>query len=176
MIDSRPTSETNTLASHENAARSRGSETAHAQAKSPGRSFRRFRFSEKCVFPERTQVVIENKGLHYGITGFNPIDFHARQNYVLPLEPNKSLKTNGRSWDPLGFHHPRRRKGSRRRTVAAGTPKPMHENAQRSALPARLRVVSRRADKYRVKCALPFSSVLIRFHPWPTLLSLRVSQ
>jgi len=176
MIDSHPTSETNTLASHENAARSRGSKTAHSQAKSPGRHSRRFRFSEKCVFHKRTQIVIENKELHYDATGFNPIDLHARQNYVLPLEPNKSLKTNGRSWDPLGFHHPRRRKRSRRRTVAAGTPKAMHENAQRYTLPARLRVVSRRADKYGVKCALPFSSVLIRFHPWPTLLSLGVSQ
>ena len=38
--------------------------------------------------------------------------------------------------------------------------------AQRSALSARQRIVSRRADKYRVECAL---SVLIRFSPSPVL-------
>jgi hypothetical protein len=38
--------------------------------------------------------------------------------------------------------------------------------AQRSALPMRQTVVSRRADKYRVRCAL---SVFIRFHPSPVL-------
>ena len=44
-------------------------------------------------------------------------------------------------------------------------PRPLLPNdAQRSAPPARQRVVTRRVDKYWVRCAL---SVFIRFHPSP---------
>src|SRR5580658_62603 len=45
--------------------------------------------------------------------------------------------------------------------------------AQRSTLPARQRVVSCRADKYRVRCVL---SVFIRFHPSPVLAFPGVTQ
>jgi len=173
MIDSRPISETNTLASHENAARSGGSETAHSQANSPGRRSRRFRFSEKCVFHKRTQIVFENKGLHYDATEVNPIDPPVLRKLRFSIRTQQVIE-NKRSL--LGSPWVSPPAPPEREPEAAGTPKPMHENAQRSALPARLRVVSRRADKYRVKCALPFSSVLIRFHPWPRLLSLGVSQ
>jgi hypothetical protein len=62
-----------------------------------------------------------------------PVDFDPSKKAIFPYEPEKSLKIQGRQLGqpqrcPVFF-------------------------AQRSAAPARQMIVSRRADKYRVRCA-----------------------
>jgi hypothetical protein len=49
-------------------------------------------------------------------------------------------------------------------------------SAQRSAMSARQRVVSRQTDKYRVECALPTVSVFIRVDSWLIMAFPGVSQ
>jgi hypothetical protein len=92
MIVDHSISGTNNLAT---SPQSRGCEPAHSSV----RSFRRFQFSEKVVFLKRTQFVVENKGSPYAAARTNPIRLFELQNHILPLEPNKSLKTNN---SPLG--------------------------------------------------------------------------
>jgi len=125
------------------------------------RSLRGFRPSKKAIFRKRTQLAVENKRPHYDTTTSDPVSLLALHKHVFPFEPSKSLKTKDLHRGHRGL--------SRNCVATASAPKPMQENAQRSAMPARLRVVSRRADKYRVRCALPSSSILIRFDQWLAL-------